>query len=670
MKTIAATQIFFIFLFLSNSNLIYSQNYLKEAIETKVEYVRNNTEEDKIAEETGWYKQMYNISQNIDTNFANKSVEELIPPYPNCSNARPLCLQTVDDYYLNVNSGIDNNGYDYDCLLTTPNPTWFYIKTTDSTNNITMTIGADNDIDFIMWGAFNDRTCNSSDLDLSHVVDCSYSVASVETLQIYNVVPNSYYMIMVTNYSNTQQVFHFQLDSGYLDCTPVYEFEGSVNVTGNVYFDDNTNCEYDTIENKIPNMLLKFSPGDYYVFTNDSGYYNLFLPAGDYTCEIINVPNDSNYYCIEDTLHKTSIYDTDTLNLPLFTSNTYDAYVNISCNSITSNSLYTINFSNHGFMPVNGEVIVTLDSALSVLSASEPYTVIDSNTISFSYSNLYLYENRQITIQVTPLNLVDYLGYVAATSVEITTVENDADLSNNTFTDYTVVQLPIDPNNIKASPFGYYEYNTIDTTDTVIVYTVNFQNTGTAPANNVRIYDTIPDYLDFSSVELLASSYENTSIYFIDSNVINISLPNINLIDSTHNEAESHGFVTFKLKTHSLNYGDTIKNFADIYFDTNPAVRTNTVYSIVSKDIPTNNKFINKKNKKTTIYPNPANSLVTIKGDFNKAILEVYSVDGTLITKENIVNNNKISIDKLKNGLYIFKITYDNNVDVVKLIKK
>ncbi|MBK9490010.1 MAG: hypothetical protein IPO07_15465 [Haliscomenobacter sp.] len=69
---------------------------------------------------------------------------------------------------------------------------------------------------------------------------------------------------------------------------------------------------------------------------------------------------------------------------------------------------------------------------------------------------------------------------------------------------------------------------------------------------------------------------------------------NINLPDSTNNEPESHGFVSFRIKDRSgLAEKTTIDNTAYIYFDQNPAIVTNTTQNImVSKfeDISTSSQ--------------------------------------------------------------------------------
>jgi len=60
---------------------------------------------------------------------------------------------------------------------------------------------------------------------------------------------------------------------------------------------------------------------------------------------------------------------------------------------------------------------------------------------------------------------------------------------------YDIVRLkvdgPYDPNNKEVSPAGAGPTGLIDTSTVELTYTVNFQNTGTAPAKHVYILDTL-----------------------------------------------------------------------------------------------------------------------------------------------------------------------------------
>ena len=99
-----------------------------------------------------------------------------------------------------------------------------------------------------------------------------------------------------------------------------------------------------------------------------------------------------------------------------------------------------------------------------------------------------------------------------------------------------------------------------------------FQNTGNDTAFLVRLVDMLPQELDKTTLKIGASSHPMT--YSLKGNgVLEFLFTNIRLVDSTTNEAKSHGFVRYKIRTKpNLVAGQRIENQANIYFDANVPV--------------------------------------------------------------------------------------------------
>jgi uncharacterized repeat protein (TIGR01451 family) len=146
-----------------------------------------------------------------------------------------------------------------------------------------------------------------------------------------------------------------------------------------------------------------------------------------------------------------------------------------------------------------------------------------------------------------------------------------------------IVCLPIvdsyDPNDKLAMPTGITDNHNIVGTE-YLTYTIRFQNTGTAPAINIRIEDVLADELDLSTLLMGASSHpmqwerQGTKLIW--------RFTNIYLPDSTSNEPDSHGFVKFRIKPKpNLAKGTMIRNAADIYFDYNSPILTNEVFHTI-----------------------------------------------------------------------------------------
>jgi uncharacterized repeat protein (TIGR01451 family) len=168
-------------------------------------------------------------------------------------------------------------------------------------------------------------------------------------------------------------------------------------------------------------------------------------------------------------------------------------------------------------------------------------------------------------------------------TVSVSTPALELSYTNNQIKDCFLVTQSLDPND-KA----VYPSTTLDISGNKwLNYKIRFQNTGTAEAENVYITDTLSNKLDISTFTLL--SYSHFPFIQLNSNGILIfNFPNINLPDSNSNEPESHGYVEFKIRAKdSLTVGSTIENTANIYFDYNAPVITNTVSNtLINCNIP------------------------------------------------------------------------------------
>ena len=160
-----------------------------------------------------------------------------------CENADPFCLGTT---YTSATGGISEPGNDYGCLSTQPNPSWYFLKTSNS-GQIDLLLSAPNDIDFIIYGPFASHAdilnnCGTLGDVNSPIVDCSYSGTNNETPSITSNGSGEYYLLLVTNYANSVQDISLTQSSGTgeLDCSLYSEF-GYKSITGNIFFDQNQN---------------------------------------------------------------------------------------------------------------------------------------------------------------------------------------------------------------------------------------------------------------------------------------------------------------------------------------------------------------------------------------------------------------------------------------------
>jgi gliding motility-associated-like protein len=139
-----------------------------------------------------------------------------------CNQANPFCTGTTYNFPAGVNAGTAEVGANYGCLFTQPNPAWYYMQVgTSGTIEITMNSTPAVDIDFACWGPFPNQTSPcvaqltagtntpnhttpgpSPDYPTLNMVDCSYSINPTEYCYIPNAVSGTFYILLITNYSN------------------------------------------------------------------------------------------------------------------------------------------------------------------------------------------------------------------------------------------------------------------------------------------------------------------------------------------------------------------------------------------------------------------------------------------------------------------------------------
>jgi hypothetical protein len=87
--------------------------------------------------------------------------------------------------------------------------------------------------------------------------------------------------------------------------------------------------------------------------------------------------------------------------------------------------------------------------------------------------------------------------------------------------------------------------------------------------------------VDVNSIEVLASSHDYYETVYEDG-AVHFIFESIQLADSTSNEEESHGYITFKIATlPGLQQGEQISNTGYIQFDNNDLIVTNTVFNTI-----------------------------------------------------------------------------------------
>ena len=329
---------------------------------------------------------------------------------------------------------------------------------------------------------------------------------------------------------------------------------------------------------------------------------------------------------------------------------------------------------NIGSTILNTKVNLDYDNLIEYQTSVPTPDAILSQSLTWNLLNFQPFEKRNITIQFktpTTVNLNSILTYAA----KIEPILGDIFPNDNIDTLRQFVVGSFDPND-KIANKSYIDYKQLDI-PTPIVYTIRFQNTGNYPATFVRIIDTLSPFADISTLQIL--SYSHPMTYSLKGKgILDCLFNNINLPDSSNNELASHGFVKYSIKPlTTMQLGDVLRNFAQIYFDYNQPILTNTtenkaIILTLTEDIVNINLLKTIPNPtQGDIYFQMPESVNFLGSSFK---LQVFNSLGETVLQKSMINYtpNYINLSNLPDGLYLLKVQIGNTVFVAKttLLKK
>ena len=310
-------------------------------------------------------------------------------------------------------------------------------------------------------------------------------------------------------------------------------------------------------------------------------------------------------------------------------------------------------------LTISGPVVYKgiTNGALTPSIAGNVYTydIADFGNVNFT-EDFGLQFETETTAQAGDQICVD--AQITPTTGDINVVNNQYNYCYSVVNSHDPNLKDVFPANFKPGYDGY------------LTYTVHFQNTGSAPAFNIRLLDTLDAKLDLSTFEVLNYSHKNR--VELNGNIMQVFYNNIHLMDSTTNEKASHGFIQYRIKPKkAISESDQIKNTAHIYFDFNEAVVTNTTISKANKSLG----LENKKESTLRVYPNPAETMITLEratSSNSKIAIQMLNVNGQEVYATTLENttNHSIDISAYTPGMYFINVVSDTSSEVIKVVKK
>jgi uncharacterized repeat protein (TIGR01451 family) len=215
-----------------------------------------------------------------------------------------------------------------------------------------------------------------------------------------------------------------------------------------------------------------------------------------------------------------------------------------------------------------------------------------------------------------------------------------------------------DPNDKMGIPEGVSEQRIVPK-DVTIDYRIRFQNTGTDTAFKVVVVDTLSPFFNPASLKMGSSSHPYTW-RLEGERTLKVTFDNIILPDSFVNEPASNGFFKFQIRSlPDLPFGTQLENNADIYFDFNIPVRTNTTYHRIDllEEAPNSSSEQRAKEDVLDIYPQPATAVINVAFKSGKSLAGTYNIlsaDGRVLSVAEAVGQQlRIPVAHLPQGVYL-----------------
>lgn len=360
-------------------------------------------------------------------------------------------------------------------------------------------------------------------------------------------------------------------------------FNSPYHIDGTLFHDVNENGAQDVGEGPLPFVAVHADPVASVPLTDPDGHYSILTDPGDYE---VSVPFPNAWWGLTTS---PATYNVQlTTGTPVSTGNDF-GYAPIVDTTVVElgiaanigvcgdTTLVYLNVMNVGTSQPSGTFCGMIDTLFTIISFDPPPTSVTGNMYCWEIDSLYYYTPFTIVAEVVVPD-ASYMGTLLVGGTQLTETDGQGNVLQ-TWQEAWAIPLTCsyDPNYKEVEPKGYGEAGAVDIDTERLEYTIHFQNTGTASAQDVVLVDRLAEEIDPSSLQVLAYSHAPTAINLETDRDMVIRFDGIQLPDSGTTFTGSQGFIRFAVDlVPGLPHATVIENTSNIHFDLNVPVITNT----------------------------------------------------------------------------------------------
>ncbi len=433
-------------------------------------------------------------------------------------------------------------------------------------------------------------------------------------------------------------------------------------ISGLLYADIDSDCDQAPIDLGIPHQVLNINPGDHYILTDANGAYSTGLPYDSY---VLNAPLDgyeSNCTTLPAAFELNAAASSATIDIPMDVLNGPDVrgFVAAWVHRVGFPVSYTASMHSESPFPFSGlSLDLFFDPVLTFVSSTGSPTLVAPGQLRWDVASLPGYGVESFEVEFIVPASIALLGTVLSSTATVNTQTPDSEPGNDSYTIHRNVIGSYDPNDKQArTDIGRNSDVYLLDQDHHVDYTIRFQNTGSAEAINVFLLDTISSDFDLSSLRVLGTSHP-FEVSLLPGRVLRFDFTNIMLPDSTSDLLGSQGFASFRLvPMPGLELGDHLLNAADIFFDFNEPIRTNTSDLVAEFSVG----IAEGTKAEWRVYPNPVRDALMVQVPDGTWSYEVISMDGRVAARGQ-QSGTLLSLDAsgLASGSYILRLVDGNS---------